>query len=63
MWGPRLRQIADAAGISLASNLEDSFLARKDYPDGRMAVVVMMTFGKGRITIGPADKGWYDEAW
>jgi hypothetical protein len=35
----------------------------KQLPDGREILVVPMTFGKARLTIGPAGAGWYEDGW
>ena len=32
-------------------------------PDGRLVNIELMTYGKGRINIGPADRPWYDDNW
>ena len=43
--------------------MSDDFLAKKILPDGRMAVVVELTFARGRICVGPANVAWYDASW
>lgn len=36
----------------------------KDFPNGNRAVVYEMTFGKGRICVGPADDpSGFDDVW
>ena len=43
--------------------MSDDFLVKKILPDGRMAVVVELTFARGRICVGPKDADWYASSW
>lgn len=33
------------------------------FADGRGVFVDLLTFGRARIGVGPADKQWYDDTW
>lgn len=38
-------------------------IAQRIMPDGRVASVVPLTFGRARIVIGPSDLAVYDDGW
>jgi hypothetical protein len=38
-------------------------LYHRDLPDGRAIEVLPLTFGRARLSIGPADSGFYDDQW
>jgi hypothetical protein len=38
-------------------------LAEKPLPDGRMAQVYPLTFGRARLGVGQPDQQWYDDEW
>jgi hypothetical protein len=38
-------------------------LGDKLLPDGRLAVIYPLTFGRARICVGPAGVEWYDDSW
>lgn len=38
------------------------WIARKDLADGRILMVVPLTFGRARLTVGP-DENVYDDGW
>lgn len=42
---------------------EDWRIAERRLPDGRMAVVFRLTFGRARLGVGPADSRYFDDAW
>lgn len=35
----------------------------RELPDGRAVFVHLLTFGRARIIIGPAQADWYDDSW
>jgi hypothetical protein len=37
--------------------------AECDLGDGRVAHIVLLTFGRGRISVGPAGQQYYDQFW
>lgn len=39
------------------------FYAERLLPDGREATVVPLTFGRARLTVGPAGGLTYDDGW
>lgn len=39
------------------------FAAYKLLPDGKLAAVIELTFGRGRVTIGKPDGDTYDDSW
>jgi len=43
--------------------MDDYVYARKEMPDGRLAVVFPITFGRARLAIGQKDVLWYDDLW
>ena len=60
---PSLKDLAEAVGIVFTLNEDASEIAHRDYSDGRTAVIMQMTFGKGRVAIGPTGSYWFDDAW
>lgn len=42
---------------------EEGALASRVLPDGRQAMVVPLTFGRARLTVGPVGAGVYDDGW
>jgi len=43
--------------------MNEDYLARRLFPDGREAVVWRLSFGRARISIGPAGEFWFDDNW
>lgn len=38
-------------------------LAWRLLPDGRLATIIPLTFGRARLTVGPANELWYADGW
>jgi hypothetical protein len=43
--------------------VNDYCLARKAFADGREAIVHPLTYGRARISIGPAGSLWFYDSW
>jgi hypothetical protein len=49
--------------MSSSNDRDRHFLAKRKMPDGRLAVVIALTYDRGRITIGDAHGFTYDDSW
>lgn len=43
--------------------MNSDYLAERIMPDGRLAVVFHLTFGRARLGIGPPDYSGFDNVW
>lgn len=52
-----------ARNQSTLEPVTDGFIYQRILDDGRLLAIVPLTFGRARITIGPANTGCYDDGW
>ena len=42
---------------------DEHFIARRDFGEDRMAVVIRLTYDRGRLCVGARDGEGYDDSW
>jgi hypothetical protein len=42
---------------------DDGLILKRVLEDGRLLAIMPLTFGRVRLTIGPADTGDYNDGW
>lgn len=53
---------AESTGKDIVLVMSD-YITEKIMGDGRLGVVMPLTFGRARIGISPANMGWFDNEW
>lgn len=43
--------------------MREGVLFEKLLPDGREVTIQPLSFGRARLTVGPAGAPWYDDGW
>jgi hypothetical protein len=55
--------MAEIAGVQDQAMMREGALAQRFLPDGRELVVYRLTFGRARLSVGPAGAAWLDDGW